>query len=62
MLARTGFPWFINKLNWASLTFKFQISAYLGFQRFEMERRLRRHAYEVLTIRDFSQRIENSYP
>ena len=54
MLARTGFPWFMNKLNWASLTFKSQIAAYLGFQRLEVERRLRRHAHEVLAVRDFS--------
>ena len=61
-LEHAGFPWFMNKLNWASLTFKAQLSGYLGFQRLEIERRLRRHACEVLAVRDFSERIENSYP
>jgi hypothetical protein len=42
----------MNELNWASLTFKAQLSGHLGFQQLEVERRLRRHACEILGVRD----------
>lgn len=61
-LEATGFPWFMNKLDWRALTFKHRLSDVMGFQRLDIERRLRRHAHEIMGVRDFSARIEAMQP
>lgn len=56
---RTGFPWFLDRLHWPSLTFRPELATRLGFARLDIERRLHRHQREIMGIRDFGQRIES---
>lgn len=56
---QTGFPWFLDRLHWPSMTFRPEIAIRLGFTRLGIEQRLRRHAREIMGIRDFGQRIES---
>lgn len=54
----TGFLWFIDKMNWAQLVFRPELSALLLFRRLNIESRFRRHAYKVSSAYNFSHRIE----